>query len=103
MFFGHEILNVELLDEVEQGAMREKTSSVSLNTERTRMDKGEDLNICESLSPASEPPTTSLLSDLKFSPSEEEEVTFTVIDQFQQKFGAAMLHIKKQSVLSVAA
>ncbi|KAF4017320.1 hypothetical protein G4228_009033 [Cervus hanglu yarkandensis] len=34
---------------------------------------------------------------------EEEEVTYTVIDQFQQKFGAAMLHIKKQSVLSVAA
>ncbi|XP_047718651.1 piRNA biogenesis protein EXD1 isoform X6 [Prionailurus viverrinus] len=33
---------------------------------------------------------------------EEEEVTYTVIDQFQQKFGAAMLHIKKQSVLSVA-
>ncbi|XP_077620779.1 piRNA biogenesis protein EXD1 isoform X3 [Crocuta crocuta] len=34
--------------------------------------------------------------------NEEEEVTYTVIDQFQQKFGAAMLHIKKQSVLSVA-
>lgn len=43
----------------------------SLNTERTRMDKGEDLNICEPLSPASEPPTTSLLSDLKYSPSGE--------------------------------
>ncbi|XP_027975288.1 piRNA biogenesis protein EXD1 [Eumetopias jubatus] len=103
MFFGHEILNVELLDEVEQGVMREKASSVSLNTERTRMDKGEDLNIREPLSPASEALTTSLLSDLRYSPSEEEEVTYTVIDQFQQKFGAAMLHIKKQSVLSVAA
>ncbi|XP_021551413.1 piRNA biogenesis protein EXD1 [Neomonachus schauinslandi] len=103
MFFGHEILNVELLDEVEQGVMREKASSVSLNTERTRMGKGEDLNIREPLSPASEALTTSLLSDLKYSPSEEEEVTYTVIDQFQQKFGAAMLHIKKQSVLSVAA
>uniref|UniRef100_G1MEF5 piRNA biogenesis protein EXD1 n=1 Tax=Ailuropoda melanoleuca TaxID=9646 RepID=G1MEF5_AILME len=94
---------VELLDEVEQDAMREKASSVSLNTERTRMDKGEELNICEPLSPASEPPTTSLLSDLKYSPSEEEEVTYTVVDQFQQKFGAAMFHIKKQTVLSVAA
>ncbi|XP_032273899.1 piRNA biogenesis protein EXD1 isoform X1 [Phoca vitulina] len=103
MFFGHEILNVELLDEVEQGVMREKASSVSLNTERTRMGKGEDLNVREPLSPASEALTTSLLSDLKYSPSEEEEVTYTVIDQFQQKFGAAMLHIKKQSVLSVAA
>ncbi|XP_072594403.1 piRNA biogenesis protein EXD1 isoform X1 [Vulpes vulpes] len=103
MFFGYEIVNVELLDEVEQGAMREKTSSVSVNTERTRMDKDEDLNICEPLSLGSEAPATTLLNDLKYSPSEEEEVTYTVIDQFQQKFGAAMLHIKKQSVLSVAA
>ncbi|XP_047718642.1 piRNA biogenesis protein EXD1 isoform X1 [Prionailurus viverrinus] len=104
MFFGHEIVNVELLDEVEQGAEREKASSVSLNIERTRMDKmkGEDLNICEPSSPVPESPTTSLLNHLKYSPSEEEEVTYTVIDQFQQKFGAAMLHIKKQSVLSVA-
>ncbi|XP_049469345.1 piRNA biogenesis protein EXD1 isoform X3 [Panthera uncia] len=104
MFFGHEIVNVELLDEVEQGAEREKASSVSLNTERTKMDKmkGEDLNICEPSSPVPESPTTSLLNHLKYSPSEEEEVTYTVIDQFQQKFGAAMLHIKKQSVLSVA-
>ncbi|XP_039699769.1 piRNA biogenesis protein EXD1 isoform X2 [Pteropus medius] len=103
MFFGHEILNVELLDEVEQGG--EKASSVSLNTERTSMDKmkDEDLNVCEPPSPAPEAPTTSLLNDFKYSPSEEEEVTYTVIDQFQQKFGAAMLHIKKQSVLSVAA
>ncbi|XP_054572315.1 piRNA biogenesis protein EXD1 isoform X3 [Eptesicus fuscus] len=104
MFFGHEIVNVELLDEVEQGTVGEKASSVSLNTERTSLDKmkDEDLNVCEP-PPAPEAPTTSLLSDLKYSPSEEEEVTYTVIDQFQQKFGAAMLHIKKQSVLSVAA
>ncbi|XP_032477951.1 piRNA biogenesis protein EXD1 isoform X4 [Phocoena sinus] len=105
MFFGHEIVNVELLDEEEQGAVREKASSVSLNTERNRMDtiKDEDINVYKPASPASEAPTTSLLNDLKYSPSEEEEVTYTVIDQFQQKFGAAMLHIKKQSVLSVAA
>ncbi|XP_010807520.1 piRNA biogenesis protein EXD1 isoform X1 [Bos taurus] len=105
MFFGHEIVNVELLDEVEQGAVREKASSVSLNTERTKMDtiKDEDLNVRKPASPAPEVPITSLLNDFKYSPSEEEEVTYTVIDQFQQKFGAAMLHIKKQSVLSVAA
>ncbi|KAB0402343.1 hypothetical protein E2I00_007002, partial [Balaenoptera physalus] len=105
MFFGHEIVNVELLDEEERGAVREKASSVSLNTERNRMDtiKDEDLNVYKPASPAPEAPTTSLLNDLKYSPSEEEEVTYTVVDQFQQKFGAAMLHIKKQSVLSVAA
>ncbi|XP_006831818.1 PREDICTED: exonuclease 3'-5' domain-containing protein 1 [Chrysochloris asiatica] len=105
MFFGHEIVNVELLDEVEQGAVREKASSVSLNTERTKMDtmKDEDRNICEPVSSAPEASITSLLNDFKYNPSEEEDVTYTVIDQFQQKFGAAMLHIKKQSVLSVAA
>ncbi|XP_008064580.1 piRNA biogenesis protein EXD1-like, partial [Carlito syrichta] len=104
MFFGHEIVNVELVDEMEQGTVREKPSSLSLNTERSRMDKmkNEDLYVCEPASPAPEAPTNSLLKDLKYSPSEEEEVTYTVINQFQQKFGAAMLHIKKQSVLSVA-
>ncbi|XP_036039949.1 piRNA biogenesis protein EXD1 isoform X3 [Onychomys torridus] len=65
--------------------------------------KDQDLPVCEPASPAPEVPTSSLLSDLKHCPSEEEEVTYTVIGQFQQKFGAAMLHIKKQSVLSVAA
>ncbi|XP_013367937.1 PREDICTED: LOW QUALITY PROTEIN: exonuclease 3'-5' domain-containing protein 1 [Chinchilla lanigera] len=105
MFFGYEIVNVEPLDEVEQGSVREKTSSASLNTERARMDtmKDEDLTVCKPALPAPEAPVPSLLNGLKYSPSEEEEVTYTVIDQFQQKFGAAMLHIKKQSVLSVAA
>lgn len=108
MFFGHEIVNVEPLDEVEQGSVREETSSVSkdsLNTERTRLEKMKNgnLNVCEPASPALKAPVTSLLNDIKCSPSEEEEVTYTVIDQFQQRFGAAMLHIKKQSVLSVAA
>ncbi|KAM5340819.1 piRNA biogenesis protein EXD1 isoform 2-T3 [Glossophaga mutica] len=104
MFFGHEIVNVELLDEAEQTSLGEKSSSVSPNTESTRMDKmkNEDLSVCE-LPSAFEAPTTSLLNDLKYSLSEEEEVTYTVVDQFQQKFGAAMLHIKKQSVLGVAA
>ncbi|XP_051000391.1 piRNA biogenesis protein EXD1 [Acomys russatus] len=106
MFFGHEILNVELTEEAE-GASGEEASAVrdGLNTERAGMEnmKNEDLNIYEPAPPAPEVPTSSLLSDLKYCPSEDEEVTYTVIDQFQQKFGAAMLHIKKQSVLSVAA
>ncbi|XP_024423631.2 piRNA biogenesis protein EXD1 isoform X2 [Desmodus rotundus] len=105
MFFGHEIVNVELLDEAEQTALGEKASSVSPNTESTGMNKmkDEDLSVRELPSPAFEAPTTSLLNDLKYSLSEEEQVTYTVVDQFQQKFGAAMFHIKKQSVLGVAA
>ncbi|XP_036911934.1 piRNA biogenesis protein EXD1 [Sturnira hondurensis] len=104
MFFGHEIVNVELLDEAGQTSLGEKSSSVSPNTESARMDKmkNEELSACE-LPSAFEAPSASLLNDLKYSLSEEEEVTYTVVDQFQQKFGAAMLHIKKQSVLGVAA
>ncbi|XP_021496272.1 piRNA biogenesis protein EXD1 isoform X2 [Meriones unguiculatus] len=104
MFFGHEILNVELTEEAEGGS-GEKASFVSINTERAGIEKmkNEDLNLCEPASPAPEVPTSSPLGDLKYCPSEEEEVTYTVIDQFQQKFGPAILHIKKQSVLSVAA
>ncbi|XP_021048431.1 piRNA biogenesis protein EXD1 [Mus pahari] len=91
MFFGHEIVDVELMDEAE-GASGEKAYAVSINTERAGMEKvkNEDVNVCEPASPAPEMPTSSLLSDLKYCPSEEEEVTYTVIDQFQQKFGAAV-------------
>nr|XP_048315957.1 piRNA biogenesis protein EXD1 isoform X3 [Myodes glareolus] len=76
-----------------------------MNAEKTGTEKtkDEDLTVCEPASPLPEAPASSLLSDLKYCPSEEEEVTYTVVDQFQQKFGAAMFHIKKQSVLSVAA
>ncbi|XP_074091227.1 piRNA biogenesis protein EXD1 [Macrotis lagotis] len=107
MFFGHEIVNVELLDDVEQG-VGENTASIrdSLNTEGTRMDKMKeaDQSMNDSTSSFLQSHTITLLKDLKYSPSEEEEdVTYTVVNQFQQKFGSAMLHIKKQSVLSVAA
>lgn len=70
VFFGHEILNVELMDEAE-GASGEKASAVSINTERAGMEKvkNEDVNVCEPASPAPEVPTSSLLSDLKYCPS----------------------------------
>ena len=72
VFFGHEILNVELMDEAE-GASGEKASAVSINTERAGMEKvkNEDVNVCEPASPAPEVPTSSLLSDLKYCPSGE--------------------------------
>ncbi|KYO28371.1 exonuclease 3'-5' domain-containing protein 1 isoform A [Alligator mississippiensis] len=45
------------------------------------------------------------LSNFKYNVAEDEEedVEYIVIDQFQQKFGSAILHIKEQIVLSVAA
>ncbi|KAM5235439.1 piRNA biogenesis protein EXD1 [Ctenodactylus gundi] len=105
IFFGHEIVNVELVDKEDQGAGKEKTPSCSLNTERAKVGavRDEDLTMREPAPPAPELPATSLLDDLKYSPLDMEELTYMVIDEFQQKFGAAMFHIKKQSVLSVAA
>lgn len=71
MFFGHEIVNVELLDDEEQGTERENTS-VSLKTEKTMMEKvkDEDQNVYKHASSTPEMPITSLLNDFKFSHSD---------------------------------
>ncbi|KAM9239211.1 LOW QUALITY PROTEIN: piRNA biogenesis protein EXD1 [Leptosomus discolor] len=71
MGFGHEIVNVELLDEPDSG-------------------KG-----------------TAMLSEYvemfpSFHEKEEENVEYTVVDCFQQKFGPAVLHLKQQCVVSLA-
>ncbi|XP_010019967.1 PREDICTED: exonuclease 3'-5' domain-containing protein 1 [Nestor notabilis] len=72
MFFGPEIVNVELLDDPDSG-------------------KG----------------TTELSEYVEEFPSfhkkkEEENVEYTVIDSFQEKFGPAVLHLKQQCVVSIA-
>ncbi|XP_019407038.1 PREDICTED: piRNA biogenesis protein EXD1 isoform X5 [Crocodylus porosus] len=106
MFFGREILNVELLDELEQGAGRgtETLPGDSPVTEGIVMAGREPVEQSSStcVSPESQDTT---LSNFKYNiaEDEEEDVEYIVIDQFQQKFGSAMLHIKKQVVLSVAA
>ncbi|XP_074886824.1 piRNA biogenesis protein EXD1 isoform X4 [Buteo buteo] len=45
-------------------------------------------------------PDRSLL--LRTEEKEEENVEYTVVDSFQQKFGSAVLHLKQQCVVSVA-
>ncbi|XP_039391862.1 piRNA biogenesis protein EXD1 isoform X8 [Mauremys reevesii] len=108
MFFAYEIVNVELLEELEQDAARGAATPIrdSLVTGGTGMDRGEPADHSPQSStcifPESEATT---LSNLKYTLAEEEEenVEYIVIDQFQQKFGPAMLHIKKQSVFGVAA
>ncbi|XP_019407035.1 PREDICTED: piRNA biogenesis protein EXD1 isoform X2 [Crocodylus porosus] len=98
MFFGREILNVELLDELEQGAGRgtETLPGDSPVTEGIVMAGREPVEQSSSTCVSPESQDTTLKD-------EEEDVEYIVIDQFQQKFGSAMLHIKKQVVLSVAA
>ncbi|XP_075783251.1 piRNA biogenesis protein EXD1 isoform X6 [Pelodiscus sinensis] len=113
MFFGCEILKVELLEELEQDAARGdvKPFSVilcrdSVVTGGTGMDKGEPAEHNPQSSSCIIPESlVTPLSDLKYmlAEGEEENMEYIVIDQFQQKFGPAMLHIQKQSVFSMAA
>nr|XP_025043299.1 piRNA biogenesis protein EXD1 isoform X1 [Pelodiscus sinensis] len=113
MFFGCEILKVELLEELEQDAARGdvKPFSVilcrdSVVTGGTGMDKGELAEHNPQSSSCIIPESlVTPLSDLKYmlAEGEEENMEYIVIDQFQQKFGPAMLHIQKQSVFSMAA
>ncbi|XP_028933237.1 piRNA biogenesis protein EXD1 [Ornithorhynchus anatinus] len=133
MFFGHEIKNVEMLNEEDRGAARgtgtpdgsgdgsgpaEETHpawkkqalvrrpGASANPEGTRLDRPRESE--RSQGPPTPAPlvpeTAPLRPPYKYNPGEDGEVVaFTVIDQFQQRFSSAMTHIKKQSVLSVAA
>ncbi|XP_042705444.2 piRNA biogenesis protein EXD1 isoform X11 [Chrysemys picta bellii] len=109
MFFGYEIVNVELLEELEQDAARGAATPIrdSLVTGGTGMHRGEPAEHSPQSSTCISPESRfTTLSNLKYTLAEEEEeenMEYIVIDQFQQKFGPAMLHIKKQSVFGVAA
>ncbi|XP_010190157.1 PREDICTED: exonuclease 3'-5' domain-containing protein 1, partial [Mesitornis unicolor] len=106
MFFSHEIVNVELLDEPDSGketAMLSKWTSAVKGSKRA--DTGPaDCRPCSS-------PCVSFESQLRASNSlkyflsekkEEDNVEYTVIDSLQQKFGPAVLHLKQQCVVSIA-
>ncbi|XP_074765651.1 piRNA biogenesis protein EXD1 isoform X6 [Athene noctua] len=106
LFFDHEIVNVELLDEPDSGRgtsmLSECTSAIEGNKQA---DTGpEECGPCSS-------PCISLESQLrssdtlKYSLSEEkdeEDVEYTVVDSFQQKFDPAVLHLREQHVVSIA-
>ncbi|XP_032845909.2 piRNA biogenesis protein EXD1 [Tyto alba] len=106
MFFDCEILNVELLDEPDSGEgtgmLSECTSAVEGNEQAdTRpADRGPWSSPCASPERQLRPSNT-----LKYSLSEkreEENVEYAVIDCFQQKFAPAVLHLKRQCVISIA-
>ncbi|XP_030415367.1 piRNA biogenesis protein EXD1 isoform X3 [Gopherus evgoodei] len=108
MFFAYEIVNVELREELEQDAARGAATPIrdNLVTRGTEMDRGEPADHSPQSSCISLESQATTLSNLKYTlagEEEEENMKYIVIDQFQQKFGPAMLHIKKQSVLGVAA
>ncbi|XP_007908852.1 piRNA biogenesis protein EXD1 isoform X1 [Callorhinchus milii] len=84
MFFGHEIKNLEFLDAV--------------SCETVNKPRHADKNNLENVT--TKPPEVPF--GWQESSEEETDLMFLVIDQFHQKFGPAILHIKQQSVIGVA-
>ncbi|XP_070776042.1 piRNA biogenesis protein EXD1 [Enoplosus armatus] len=85
MFFGHEILNVEFTNEA-------NTDSGNIHDHRLE----DHLNV-EQFQPYRK---TITLDDDE---DEEEYINFVVIDDFHEKFGPAVMHLKKQHVIGVGA
>ncbi|XP_043554240.1 piRNA biogenesis protein EXD1 [Chiloscyllium plagiosum] len=84
MFFGYEIRDLEILDGLPTRSMNK-----SANNNDSR-DKLEDTTIENDF------------GEQRFSELEDESLKYIVIDQFHQKFGPAIFHIKKQSAIGVA-
>nr|XP_056707856.1 piRNA biogenesis protein EXD1 [Euleptes europaea] len=110
MFFGHEIVNVQLLDEskkCEAEGMETPTSRENPATRIAAEDKGKPLKQNTQSSNATSQERKQLnLCQFKSTYSDEdteEAIEYIVIDQFQRKFGSAMMHIKKQNVCAIAA
>ncbi|XP_053141783.1 piRNA biogenesis protein EXD1 isoform X2 [Hemicordylus capensis] len=109
MFFGPEIVNVELLEEPKQHATEgtEPPARKVPITNISAMDREEPLmQIIQSPNSVSQDRKQLSLENIKYTFSDrdkEEDIQYVVIDQFQKKFGSAMLHIKKQNVCSIAA
>ncbi|XP_075568341.1 piRNA biogenesis protein EXD1 [Pelecanus crispus] len=107
MFFGREIVNVELLDEPDSGKgtamLSECTSAVEGNKQADTgpADCGPWSSPCVSLESQLRA-SNSLKYSLSGNKKEEENVEYTVVDCFQQKFGPAVLHLKQQCVVSIA-
>ncbi|XP_034273709.1 piRNA biogenesis protein EXD1 isoform X1 [Pantherophis guttatus] len=102
-FFGHEIVNVELLDDLEQpAAERNFTPTGSREfplTKLSEIDQGSLLDQSTHRANVVSPMSQQLCLD----EDSGEDIEYIVINQFQKTFGSAMMHIKNQSVCSIAA
>ncbi|XP_075610586.1 piRNA biogenesis protein EXD1 isoform X6 [Balearica regulorum gibbericeps] len=105
MFFDREIVNVEVLDEPDSGKgtamMSECTSALEGNKQaETGPAHCGPWSSCISLE--SQLRASNSLKHSLSEKKEEENVEYTVVDCFQQKFGPAVLHLKQQCVVSIA-
>ncbi|XP_029454462.1 piRNA biogenesis protein EXD1 isoform X1 [Rhinatrema bivittatum] len=107
LFFGRDIVNVELINETEQDALEDTTPapiSKEQFGETVAMD-GSQMAGCAVEGPAfnSQKIWTCPTSAFKQELAGTEDVEYVVIDGFQHKFGPVIRHIKSQNVISVAA
>ncbi|KAM6075101.1 piRNA biogenesis protein EXD1 isoform 2-T3 [Chlamydotis macqueenii] len=106
MFFDHEIVNVELLDEPDSekgiAILSECTAAVEGNKQAGTgpADCGPRSSPCVSLE--SQLKASNSLKYFLSEKKEADDVEYTVVDCFQQKFGPAVLHLKQQYVVSIA-
>ncbi|XP_026565775.1 piRNA biogenesis protein EXD1 isoform X2 [Pseudonaja textilis] len=102
-FFGYEIVNVELLDDLEQpAAERNFTPTESRESPLTKLSEisqgsllDQSIHKANLVSPVSQ--------QLCLDEDSGEDIEYIVINQFQKTFGSAMMHIKNQRVCSIAA
>ncbi|KAI4893198.1 hypothetical protein NFI96_018516 [Prochilodus magdalenae] len=85
LFFGHEVLNVEFASVPKQDAV---------GSSRDYASPGQ-LSVAEF-----QPYRRRLLLD---DDEDEEHVNYVVVDEFHEKFGPAVMHIKKQQVIAIGA
>ncbi|XP_069064922.1 piRNA biogenesis protein EXD1 isoform X2 [Pleurodeles waltl] len=109
LFFGSEIENVEIVTEGEESSVGETSDVQAMNGGAPTLEAAEKNNNnlttqTEGLCCASkEHPNTSWNILKQNIAGHEEEIEYTVIDQFQQKFGHAIRHLKSQNVIGVDA
>ncbi|KAM9708722.1 piRNA biogenesis protein EXD1 [Menidia menidia] len=85
IFFGHEILNVEFPDDASAECGNETEDGLE---EQLNLEKFQSCIKATTLSDDEE---------------EEDSINFVVVDEFYEKFGPAVMHIKRQHVIGVGA
>ncbi|XP_068436759.1 piRNA biogenesis protein EXD1 isoform X2 [Clinocottus analis] len=81
VFFGHEVVNVEFANEAGGGNIHEHGLGEHLNVEKFQP----------------------YMKTIPLDEDEHDYFNFVVIDEFHEKFGSTVMHIKKQHVISVGA
>lgn len=85
LFFGHEILNIEFPSSPNRELLSEEDNA-----------KVGQLSLAEF-----QPYINTLLDDRGDDEDEEQFVNFMVVDEFHEKFGPALMHLRKQQVIGL--